>query len=56
MSRKERITFVSLIAIALAVLTAGRLAGGITLPFGRLGWPVAAFAMFMPTAMLAVLD
>lgn len=56
MSRKERIEIVLLIAVAFAVLTAGWLTGGITLPFGRLGWPVAAFAMFMPTAMLAVLD
>ena len=45
MSRKERIEIVLLIAVALAVL-----------PFGRLGWPVAAFAMFIPTATLAVLD
>lgn len=56
MSCKERIEIVPLIAVALAVLTAGRLADGITLPFGRLGWPVAAFAMFIPTVTLAVLD
>lgn len=56
MSRKERIEIVLLIAVAFAVLTAGWPAGGITLPFGRLGWPVAAFAMFTPTATLAVLD
>lgn len=56
MSRKERIEIVLLIAVALAVLSVGWLTGGITLPFGRAGWPVAAFAMFMPTAMLAVLD
>lgn len=55
-SRKERIEIVPLIAVAFAVLTAGRPAGGITLPFGRAGWPVAAFVMFISTVTLAVLD